>query len=224
MAIIDNPLDHGRLGVFLKKLCLLTVLLILIPFWGHAEDTGDYYFANYDIVHLDFLRTHYYEINNGRPIQIEGYFKSFKWLEPYAYRERLSLIGFNVDQYNLLQFSLEELDGYHFTFPVLMFHSLTGDLTELNQLKDGDRIVIYGRFYNLKKADFGMEVDVIDVIKKGGHETDMILDGRVSPTPTPTETVTPTPGPNLFQRVNKLINPPPTATPTGTITPDIESD
>jgi hypothetical protein len=208
----------------LKKLYFLTLLLIFTPFLVHAEAAPDYFFTNYEIMDLDFLRTHYYEINNGRQIQFEGYFKSKTWLEPFDYKERLRLIGFNVDNYNLIQLALKEKDEYHYTFPVLMFHSITGDLKELDQLTEGDRVVIYGRFYNLKKADFGIEVDIIETIKKGGHETDMVLDGRVSPTPTATATITPTPGLSVWQKVNNLVNPKPTMTPTGTITPEINND
>ncbi len=209
------------MGVFLKKLCFLTLLLMTIPLLIRAQAPGDYYFANYEIIDLDFLRTQYYKINDGRPIQFEGYFKSKTWLEPFAYKERLRLIGFDVDKYNLVQFGLKEKDGYHYTFPVLMFHSLTGDLKELDQLAEGDRIVIYGRFYNLKKADFALEVDAIDTIKKGGHAQAMLIDGRISPTPTPSPTPTDTPGPTVWQKISNLVSPKETATVTGTVTPEV---
>ncbi len=203
----------------MKKLYFLALFLLISPL-AHAQKAGDYYFQNYEIIDLDFLRTHYYEINNGRAIQFEAKFESIKWLDPYAYKERLRLAGFDSDKYNLLQFCVREMDNYHYTFPVLMFHNQTGDLDELKQLAKGDEIIVYGRFYNLKKADFALEVDAIDTIKKGGHEQKMLLDGRVSPTPTPSDTPTATPGPSLWQRANDLINPPVTATPTGTITPE----
>lgn len=203
----------------MKKLCFLALLLLFCSS-VHAQKAGDYYFQNYDIIDLDFLRTHYYEINNGRAIQFESKFQSIKWLDPYAYKERLNLIGLDSDKYNLLQFCLREMDNYHYTFPVLMFHNQVGDLDQLKQLAPGDEVIVYGRFYNLKKADFAIEVDVIDTIKKGGHEQDMVLDARVSPTATPSDTPTNTPGPSLWQRANDLINPPVTATPTGTITPE----
>jgi hypothetical protein len=219
MAII-NHLKPLAAGVSLKKLCFLALLLILPPLSVYADKPGDYYFINYDIIDLDFLRTHYLEINNGRPIQFEGTFESVKWLELFAYKERLRLIGFDVNKYNLLQFSLRENNGFNFAFPILMFHSLTGDLSELKQLAKGDRMVIYGHFYNLKKADFAVEVDVIETIKKGGHERDMVLDGRVSPTPTPTATPTPTPGISVWQKLNNMVNPKETATATGTTTPE----
>ena len=219
----------------MKKLCFLTLLLLTFPLFVHAQNPGDYYFANYDIINLDFLRTRYFEIDNGRSIQFEGYFKSKTWLEPFAYKERLHLISFDVDRYNLVQFSLKENDGYHYAFPILMFHSLTGDLKELDQLAEGDHIVVYGRFYNLKKADFAIEVDAIDKFKAnrvnvkgetygvdtGGHDRTMLLDGRVSPTPTPSATPTDTPGPTLWQKVNNMVNPKETATVTGTVTPDV---
>ncbi|HTA76958.1 MAG TPA: hypothetical protein VK791_07370 [bacterium] len=216
----------------MKNLFILALLLLVVsPVHGEAQP--DFYFANYEIMDLDFLRTHYYEINNGRQIQIDAYYKSKTWLEPFAYKERLRLIGFNIDNYNLIQMSLEEKDEYHYTFPILMFHSQTGDLKELDQLKDGDRIIIYGRFYNLKNDDFAIEVDVIDQFNAdridksvtlgeytGGHDQGMLLDARVSPSPTPTASITPTPGPSLWQRINDKVNPKPTATPTGTITPE----
>jgi hypothetical protein len=203
----------------LKKLGFFALLLILnAPL--HAQKAGDYYFQNYDVINLDFLRTRYYEIENGRPIQFEAKFKSIKWMDPYVYKERLRLIGFNSDKYNLLQFCLREMDDYHYTFPILMFHNETGELKELKQLAEGDEVIVYGHFYNLKKADFAIEVDVIETIKKGGHEQDVVIDGRVSPTPTPSATPTNTPGPSLWKRANDLINPPVTATPTGTITPE----
>ncbi|HTA77274.1 MAG TPA: hypothetical protein VK791_08970 [bacterium] len=205
----------------MKKLCF-ALLLIIAPLAVYAETPGDYFFANYDIIDLDFLRTHYFEIDNGRAIQFEGSYQSMKWLEPFAYKERLSRIDFDVNQYNLIQFSLKEKDDINYAFPILLFHSLTGDLNELKQLAKGDRIRIYGRFYKLKEADFSVEVDVIETIKKGGHETDMILDGRVSPTPTPTFTPTPTPGPSLWKRMSDLVNPKETVVPTGTVTPDAQ--
>jgi len=218
----------------LKNLYFLALLLLVTPHI-HAEAPPDYYFANYDIIDLDFLRTRYYEINNGRPIQIECYYKSKTWLEPFAYKERLRLIGLNVDNYNLLQVSLKEKDDYHYAFPILMFHTQTGDLKELDQLIEGDRIIIYGRFYNLKKDDFAIEVDVIDQFNAnrinksvtfgqntGGHDQSILLDARVSPTPTPTATITPTPGPSILQRVKDVVMPKETPTATGTITPAAE--
>jgi hypothetical protein len=221
-------------GVFLKNLFILALLLLLTPH-VHAEAQPDFYFANYEIMDLDFLRTHYYDINNGRQIQIDAYYQSKTWMEPFAYKEKLRLIGFNVDNYNLLQMALREKDDYHFTFPILMFHSQTGDLKELDQLKEGDRIIIYGRFYNLKKDDFAIEVDVIDQFNAdridksvtfgeytGGHDQGMLIDGRVSPSPTPTPTITATPGPSLWQRINDTVNPKPTPTATGTVTPEAE--
>lgn len=215
----------------MKNLYLLVLLLLVVPHI-HAETSGDYYFTNYDIINLDFLRTRYYEINNGRPIQIECYYKAKSWLEPYAYKERLRLIGLNVNDYNLIQMTLKEKDDYHYAFPVLMFHTQVGDLKELDQLVDGDRIIIYGRFYNLKKDDFAIQVDVIDQFNAnrinksvtfeqntGGHDQTILLDARVSPTPTPTATITPTPGPSILERVKDVIMPKETPTATGTITP-----
>lgn len=219
----------------MKNLYFLVLLLLVAPHHLHAEAPPDYYFANYDIINLDFLRTRYFEINNGRPIQIDCYYKSKTWLEPFAYKERLRLIGLNVDDYNLIQVTLEEKDQYHYAFPILMFHTQVGDLKELDQLVDGDRIIIYGRFYNLKKSDFAIQVDVIDQFNAdrinksvtfgqdtGGHDQTILLDARVSPTPTPTATITPTPGPSIWQRVSDVIMPKDIPTPTGTITPVAE--
>ena len=129
--------------------------------------------------------------------------------------------------------SLKEKGGLNFAFPTLMFHSQTGDLNELKQLVKGDKVVIYGRFYNLKKSDFSVEVDVVEKLDAdridrgvtvreytGGHDRTILLDARVSPTPTPTATVTPTPGLSVWKRINNLVSPKETVTVTGTVTPD----
>lgn len=214
----------------MKKSFLFFLLFLLTQNISvKAEDNGDYYISKYDIMDLDFLRTHYTEINNGRPIQIEGHFKSYKWLPLFEYKERLKLAGFDINQYNLIQLCLKEKDDFHYTFPILLLHVEAGDLKELDQLSPGDHIVIYGRFYNLKKSEFALETDIIETIGKNkhindsqntwGHDRSIVLDARVSPTPTPIPTVTPTPGPNVWNRINNYINPKESPTPTGTITP-----
>ena len=179
----------------------------------------DYYISNYEIMDLDFLRTHYTEINNGRPIRLDSHFVSYKWKSPYTFRERLKTITLDINQYNVLEFELKENDDVHYSFPVLLFHTQAGDLHELSQLSSGDRIIVYGKFYNLKKSEYAIEVDLIETVKKGGHVQGVIIDSRIPPTPTPTPTVTPTPGPNLWQKINSVINPKETPSPTGTVTP-----
>lgn len=186
-----------------------------------AKPAPDHYIARYDIMDLDFLRSRYTEINNGRPIQIDGLFKSLKWIPPHTYKERLNNIGFNVGKYHVLQMTLKEHDDFHYSFPVLLFHTEVGDLQELEQLEKGDRVVIYGRFYNLKQSEYALEVDYIETLKKGGHNRDLLLESHVNPTFTPTWTITNTPGPNLWQKLNNKFNPKETPTPTGTITPEV---
>lgn len=218
----------------MKKLISSSLFLILLLTSSIiAKPAPDYFFTNYESTDLDFLRSHYTEINNGRLIQITGYFSSYKWLSPYAYQERLSAIGDNVRDYNLLQFTIEEKDNFHYSFPILLIHTSVGDLHELEQLKKGTKIVVYGKFYNLKKSEYAIETDVIEManvmtrvniegtpsFENGGHDTEVLLDARVSPTATVTPTVTPTPAPSLWQKINNVINPKETITPTGTVTP-----
>ena len=147
--------------------------------------------------------------------------------------ERLSAIGYDVRNYNLLQFTLKEKDDFHYSFPILLVHTSVGELKELEQLTPGNNLTIYGKFYNLKKSEYAMEADILELenIKtrvniqgtpfyaNEGHDRQMLLDARVSPTATPTATVTPTPPPSLWQKVNNLVNPKETTTPTGTVTP-----
>jgi hypothetical protein len=226
-----------------KKIYFSAALLLLLAAGLAAKPAPDYYLAKYELMDLDFLRTHYFEINNGRQIQFEGRFSSFKWIPPFQYKERLGAIGFNVNQYHLLQFTLKEIEGgmpvdlsmgdnVHYSFPILMFHTQAGDLTEFDQLNKGDRVVIYGRFYNLKKSEYVIEADLFETIKKGGHDRDLLLDSRVAPTPTPTPTVTPTPGPNVlvktgrftagvWKKVSNMVNAKETVTPTGSVTPEV---
>ncbi len=185
-----------------------------------AKPAEDYFISNYDIMDLDFLRTRYTEINNWRPIQIDGLFTSLKWIPPYQYKERLTSIGFDVSQYHVLQFTLKEKDDFHYSFPILLFKTKAGDLAELDQLATGERMVVYGRFFNLKKSEYALEVDLIETVKKGGHDRRVLVDARVAPTFTPTATITNTPGPNIWKKFMDKVNPKETATPTGTITPE----
>jgi len=205
----------------LKKLYFTTLFgLLLTGSILLAKPAEEFNMAQYEIMDLDFLRTHYNEINNWRQIQIDGTFSSLKWMPPYQYKERLSAIGFDVNQYHVLQFGLKESDDFHYGFPLLLFKTQAGDLTELDQLEKGERVTLYGRFFNLAKSEYAMEVDVLETVKKGGHDRRILVDARVAPTFTPTATITNTPGPNLWQKVYYKINPKETATPTGTITPE----
>ncbi|HVZ80889.1 MAG TPA: hypothetical protein VHE12_08830 [bacterium] len=218
----------------MKKL-ILTALAFLLLWVGSmtAKPAPDYFISKYDIMDLDFLRTHYTEINNGRPIQITGQFSSFKWLQPYHYQERLKELGFDPEHYNLVQLSLKEKDDYHYSFPILLLHRETGDLHELEEIAKDMKLVVYGHFYNMAKSEYAIQTDLIELQNaryrvniKGtpgyeiwGHDRAILLDGRIPPTPTATPTVTPTPAPNLWQKVNNWINPKETGTPTGTVTP-----
>ena len=204
----------------MKKILFLSLLMVLITsVVVVAKPAPDYFISNYDIMDLDFLRTNYTDINNKRPIQIDGYFKSYHWKSPFIYRERLKAIGFDINNYNVVELELKEKDDFHYSFPILLFHTEAGDLHELESLTPGERVVIYGQFYNLKKSEYAMFVDLIETVQKGGHDRDILIDSRIPFTPTPSPTVTPTPGPNLWQKVNNYINPKETGTPTGTVTP-----
>ncbi len=203
----------------MKKLYFITLFGILLTGSIIANPIPTNFVLNYDVIDLDFLRTRYFEIKNWRPIQFEGTFSSYKWIPPYQYKERLSEIGFNVNQYHVVQFTIKEKDDFHYVFPICLFKTNAGDLNELDQLVKGDRIMVYGRFFNLKKSENAVEVDAIETIKKGGHDRNILLNAMVAPTFTPTVTVTNTPGPNLFQKLNNWVNPKETPTPTGTTTP-----
>lgn len=220
---------------FVKKRHLLALGGLLLAGSLLALPADNEYISKYEHIGLDFLRSHYFEVNNARPIQVTGYYSSSKWLSPYLYDERLKKIGFSSSQFNILQFSLREVDPFygkvqegktpqdyssaHYSFPILLFPTQAGDLNELGQLQEGDRIVIYGQFYNMPKSEYAIEVHLIETVKKGGHDRDVLLDCRLTPTMTPTATITPTPGPNLFQKVMNKINPKETTTPNATTTP-----
>ncbi len=174
------------------------------------------------MVNLDFLRTHYQEINNGRSIQIDANFLNLKWKSPFEYRERLKEIGLNVNKYNVIEFTLKEKDNVHYSFPNLLFHTESGDLHELSSLVKGERIIVYGKFYKLKKSEYVIDVDLMEVILKGGHNRNFLIDSRIAPTPTSVPTSTPTPGLNLWQKLNNFVNPKETPTITGTVTPTVQ--
>ena len=218
----------------MKKAAFFTAFsIILLAGSLIAQSVSREFISKYETMDLDFLRSHYTEINNGRPIKIEGDFSSFHWLEPYEYKSRLSRIGLDVRNYNLVQMSLKETDDFHYSFPILLFHIGSGDLHELDELAKGIRVALYGKFLKLKDSEYALEVDVLEVanvsirvdavgtpvLRTGGHDRLILLDGRVSPSPTPTPTVTPTPQPSLWQKVTNMVNPKETITPTGTITP-----
>jgi len=187
--------------------------------FGAPKPTPDpFYVSNYGEMNLDFLRTHYSEINNNRAVQIEAQFLDFKWKSPFQYREALNLDGLDVNRYHVLQFTLKEKDNLHYVFPIFLFPVRYGDLEELQGLTEGQRLVIYGHFYNLKNSEFAITVDVIETVNKGGHERMALLDTRLAPTPTPADIATPTPGPGIWKRLKSMMNP--TPTPTGTLTPE----
>jgi len=217
-----------------KKAALLSAFAILLAAGTLvAQSDSRSFISNYETMDLDFLRTHYTEINNGRPIKIDGVFSSYKWLQPYDYQSRLNRVGMDARNYNLAQVSLKEADDLHYSFPILLFHTATGDLHELDELAKGIKVSLFGRFYNLKDSEYALEVDVLEVadvsmrvdpvgtpaLRTGGHDRILLIDGRVSPSPTPTATVTPTPPPSLWQKVSNMVNPKETTTPTGTVTP-----
>lgn len=206
----------------MKKALLVFMAIFVGPvIWVLAENQGDLFFTHYEDIHLNFLRTHYDKINMGRSIRIEGYFKAFHWKSPVSYREQLKKIGMDVDQYNVLEVTLKDLDDVHYSFPILLVHTQTGDLRELNNLVDGQKIALYGKFLNLHKSEYALELDVLEGTSpsRGSHEVGIVLDARVAYSPTPTPTVTATPQPNLYQRVNDWINPKESPTPGTTTTP-----
>jgi hypothetical protein len=188
--------------------------------FGASQGSPDpYYFSNYREMDLEFLRSHYTEINNGRAIQIDARFLDFKWKSPFQYQEALNLDGLDVNRYHVLQFTLKEKDDFHYplyVFPVFLFPVHAGDLEDLQGLSSNQRIAVYGRFYNLKNSEFAIAVDVIETINKGGHDRTVLLDTRLAPTPTPADIPTPTPGPGIWKRLKSMMNP--TPTPTGTVT------
>jgi len=201
----------------LKPILALLACLTALPLALLADPTPDFYFTQYEVTNFDFLRQYYYEVENGRMIQSEGSFTSYEWKKPYEFREKLKAVGLNVDQYNLVKFSIQEKDGLHYAFPLLLFPVQTGDLSELQSLKPGERIALYGKFFDLDKADYAIVVHVMETVQKGGHDRQILIDARVAPTPTPTCTPTPTPGPTLWDKLKSMANP--TEVPTGTVTP-----
>ena len=77
----------------MKKLILFALAFLLL--WVGtmtAKPAPDYFISKYDIMNLEFLRTRYTEINDGRPIQITGEFSALKWIPPYKYQERLKAL------------------------------------------------------------------------------------------------------------------------------------
>lgn len=219
----------------MKKLFLATLFFIVLLWTGSmlAKPAPDYFISRYDIMNLDFLRTHYTQINNGRLLQITGRFSSFKWLAPYRYEQRLKELGLRASDYNLVQITLKEADDFHYSFPVLLVRASTTDLQELEHISKGTKMVIYGKFYNVRKSEYAIDTDLIELAnvrlrvniqgtpgyENAGHDREILLDARVAPTATTTATVTPTPPPSLWQRVNNLVNPKETVTATGTVTP-----
>jgi hypothetical protein len=198
----------------------LILLILALPVFAYAKAEPDFYFTNYTRTEIWFLNQHYNEINNGRMIRIEGIYQGHEWKKPYAYRERLKAIGKDVRDYNILKFSIRELDGVNYTFPVILVWSKKETLPELGDLKKGRRIALYGQFYKLKDSDYALELHVLETIDKGGSKVELLLDGRMPLTPTPTVTPTPTPGPSLWMRIQKKLKFKETPQPTGTVTPE----
>src|SRR5579883_1138625 len=90
-----------------KKAALSTTLAILLLAGTLiAQSAPRDFISNYETMDLDFLRSHYMEIDNGRPIKIEGSFSSYQWLQPYQYQSRLSRIGLDARNYNLVQMTI----------------------------------------------------------------------------------------------------------------------
>ena len=204
----------------MKRLSLAVFIGVLsLASLGNSKPQPDiYYFSHFEGIDLDFLRSHYNEIQNNRPIRVEGRFLAYKWRSPFEFKEQLNLVGFNLNSYHILQFTLKEKDEFHYVFPLLLFPTRAGDLQELQGLMAGDRIRIYGRFYNLRDSEYAITVDVIETVRKGGHDQSVLLDTRLAPTPVPTANATPTPGPGLWNRLKKMMNS--TPTPTETTTPE----
>jgi hypothetical protein len=185
-----------------------------------ARPAPDLYFTHYTRTELWFLNQHYTEIENGRMIRIEGVYQGHEWKKPFAFRERMKAIDKDVRNYNVLQMSLRELDGVNYAFPILLVWTEKGALPELETLHKGQRVALYGHFYNLKASEYALELHVLETVDKGGRQVDVLLDGRMPATPTPTVTPTPTPGPSLWKRVQKRLKIGATPQPTGTVTPE----
>jgi hypothetical protein len=204
-----------------KKTIFIISLFFLGPILLVLAEQRDLFFTHYEDMRLGFLRTRYTQINDGRPMRIEGYFKGYQWKSPTAYRERLAKAGLNVEKYNVLEMNLRELDNVHFSFPILLVQTQTGDLHELSNLIEGQKVALYGKYYKLEKSEYAFELDVLEGTSpsRGSHEVGIVLDARVAFSPTPTPTVTATPKPNVFQQVNNWINPKESVTPGSTTTP-----
>lgn len=197
----------------------LSLFLILLTSLASAKAEPDFYFTQYTPTEIWFLKQHYQEIENGRMIRLDGLYQSHEWKKPYAYHERLKAIDRNVKDYNILQISLREWEGVRYAFPILLVSAEKGSLSELDALKKGQRVALYGYFFNLKNSEYALELHVMETIGKGGSQIKLLLDSRLPPTPTPTITPTPTPAPSLWKKVQKWTKIRQTPEPTGTVTP-----
>jgi hypothetical protein len=204
----------------MKGLWLLMLVILSFPVFSYAKAEPDFYFTNYAFTKIEFLNQNYTEIENGRMIRIDGIYQNHEWKKPYAYRERLKAIGKDIRNYNILQFSIREADGVNYSFPIVLVWLEKGFLPELNDLKKGRRVALYGQFYYLKDSDYALELHVLETIDKGGRKVEMLLDGRMPPTPTPTVIPSPTPGPSLWKRIQKKLKLRETPQPAGTVTPE----
>jgi hypothetical protein len=186
-----------------------------------AKPAPDFYFEGYENVPLPFLREHYTDLENGRPIKFDGWYKSHEWMPLYQYQQQLKDSGLSIREFNVVKFSFkEDVDSIHYSFPILLFRALKGDVSEFKGMAEGTHMAVYGRFFNLKNNEWAVAVDTVEVIERDGLDKHLISDYRMAPTPTPTATVTPTPGPSMLQQLWNKVNPKESATPSGTITPD----
>jgi hypothetical protein len=203
------------------KKFLFSLLLAMTALPLAAKQAPDFYFEGYENVPLSFLREHYTDLENGRHIKFEGLYKSHEWLPLYQYQQQLKSAGLSIQEFNVVKFSFKEgSDTIHYSFPILLFRAIKGDVSEFKGLAEGTHLAFYGTFYNLKNNEWVLVVDTAEVIGRGGIEKSLIGDYRMAPTPTPTATVTPTPGPNVFQRLWSKVNPKESPTPSGTVTPE----
>lgn len=200
------------------RLSVILTLVLSAPFL-FAKAEPDFFFTNYTPTEIWFLNQHYHEIENGRMIRVDGIYQGHQWKKPFAYYERMKAIGRDFSEFNVLQISLREWEGVRYAFPILLVSAAKGTLSELDSLKKGQRVALYGYFFNLKDSEYSLELHVLETVDKGGSQSRVLLDSRMPPTPTPTVTPTPTPAPSLWKRVQKWTRIKQTPEPTGTVTP-----
>jgi hypothetical protein len=203
------------------KVFILALLATPIP-QAFSKPAADFYFEGYEPVKLSYVREYYDKIEDGRRIRVEGWFKSYEWHKLYEYQQKLKGVGLNHKEFQVVKLALRE-DGpqdVRYSFPVLLCRAAKGDTSELKNMKVGQKLAVYGTFFNLRDSDWALVVDVVEAIDRGGFEKYLISDYRVPSTPTPTATPTPTPGLGLFTVLMNKINPKESPTPTGTWNPE----